>query len=91
MAILAILGNPEALPKFDAIQVWARTLGLDVVGLEIREQKKSLRIRSIIGRARPCTGLSMRWNAYGNCSPFESEVGAVCGKAARTVLGGGVR
>ena len=30
-----------------------------------------------------------RWNAYGNCLPFGPEVGAVCGKAARTELCGG--
>ncbi len=47
------------------------------------------------GKAR--TGLSARpachkrRNACGNCSPFGPEVGAVCGKAARTVLCGGVR
>src|SRR5580704_300472 len=45
------------------------------------------------GKAR--TGLSARlachrrWNAYGNCLPFGPEVGAVCGKAARTALCGG--
>ena len=45
------------------------------------------------GKAR--TGLSARpachkrRNACGNCSPFGPEVGAVCGKAARTVLCGG--
>src|SRR5437899_7625836 len=45
------------------------------------------------GKAR--TGLSARlachrrWNACGNCLPFGPEVGAVCGKAARTVLCGG--
>jgi hypothetical protein len=30
-----------------------------------------------------------RWFAYGNLLPFGPEVGAVCGKAARTVLCGG--
>jgi hypothetical protein len=30
-----------------------------------------------------------RRNACGNCLPFGPEVGAVCGKAARTVLCGG--
>ena len=30
-----------------------------------------------------------RWNACGKHSPFGPEVGAVCGKAARTVLCGG--
>ncbi len=45
------------------------------------------------GKAR--TGLSARLachrrrNACGNCLPFGPEVGAVCGKAARTVLCGG--
>ena len=43
------------------------------------------------GKAR--TGLSARLachrrrDAYGDCLPFGPEVGAVCGKAARTVLG----
>jgi hypothetical protein len=32
-----------------------------------------------------------RWNVYGNLCRHTPEVGAVCGKAARTVLGGGVR
>ena len=45
------------------------------------------------GNAR--TGLSAklacqkRWNACGKQLPFGPEVGAVCGKAARTDLGGG--
>ena len=45
------------------------------------------------GNAR--TGLSARlachkrWNACGNDLPFGPEVEAVCGKAARTVLGEG--
>src|SRR6266536_2625554 len=45
------------------------------------------------GKAR--TGLIARLachrrrNAYGNCLPFGPEVGAVCGKAARTVRCGG--
>ena len=45
------------------------------------------------GKAR--TGLSARLachrrrHAYGNCLPFGPEVGAVCGKAARTDLCGG--
>src|SRR5215204_2701767 len=45
------------------------------------------------GKAR--TGLSARlachrrWNACGNCLPLGPEVGAVCEKAARTVLCGG--
>jgi len=30
-----------------------------------------------------------RWNVYGNLCRHTPEVGAVCGKAARTVLGGG--
>src|ERR1700745_3076162 len=30
-----------------------------------------------------------RWNACGSCLPFGPAVGAVCGKAARTVLCGG--
>jgi hypothetical protein len=36
------------------------------------------------GQARP-----RRWNAYGKHLPFGPEVGAVCGKAARTDLCGG--
>jgi hypothetical protein len=87
LAILAILGNPEALPKVDAIQVLARTLGLDVVSLEIREQKKSLRIRSISGRAGPCTGLSMRWNAYARAAVVSAQLYAryerCCGPTVR--------
>src|SRR5262245_40818965 len=45
--------------------------------------------------SKACTGLSARlachrrWNACGTCLPFGPEVGAVCGKAARTVLCGG--
>src|SRR5262245_20043355 len=31
----------------------------------------------------------MRWSVYGNLCRHTPEVGAVCGKAARTVLGGG--
>ena len=47
------------------------------------------------GLAKQRTGLSARLachrrrDAYGDCLPFGPEVGAVCGKAARTVLCGG--